>query len=143
MKKSNKSGLALLVGAVLGAILAFLFGTDDKGETKKEVKATVKKSKEAIKKADKKKIIAQVDKTAKQLTKHVEEAVKMFENKFGDVKKTFANVDKSKYQKAVNELIAELKKSGKNTGKQLTDIKDFLMADYSKVTNKDTKKKGK
>ena len=88
-----------------------------------------------------KKILKKVDATAKKVGKHVEEAVKLFEHKFGDVKKTFANVDKAKYQKAVTQVIDELKKTGNTTGKQLTEIKDFLMADYAKISKKVTPKK--
>lgn len=142
MKKAQKSGLALVIGAVVGAIAAFLFGTDKAGDTKKEVKAAVKKTKETIEKVDKKKVLKKVDDTAKKVGKHIEEAVKLFEHKFGDVKKTFANVDKAKYQKAVTQVVDELKKTGKTTGKQLVEIKDFLMADYTKIAKK-TVKKGK
>lgn len=141
MKKAQKSGLALVFGAVMGAILAFLFGTNKDGDTKKEVKAAVKKTKETIEKVDKKKVLEKVDDTAKKVGKHVEEAVKLFEHKFGDVKKTFAGVDKAKYQKAVTQVVEELKKTGKTTSKQLTEIKDFLMADYAKVSKKVTAKK--
>src|SRR3990167_3500099 len=140
MNKAGKSGVALLFGSILGAIAAFLFGTNKEGDTTKEVNSAVKKTKASIRKVDKKKVLNQIDKTAKQLGKHAEEAVKLIEKKLSDLKKTVSSIDKTKYQKAVEEVIAELKKTGKTTGKQVGEIKNFLMADYAKVAKKVVKK---
>ncbi|MFC1653783.1 hypothetical protein ACFL1M_02970 [Patescibacteria group bacterium] len=144
MSRSSKKGIfGLLFGLIVGAITALFLSTDKKGDTKKPVKEGVGKAKKKIAEVDKKKVLDSIGKKSETASKVISKATKDLEKKLKVAKEKFDSVDKAKYTKAVNEVVSSLKKSGKATGKQLTDIKALLVEDYQKVAPKKAKKSKK
>lgn len=144
MKKGKGTGiLALIFGAIIGAITAIFLGTDKKGDTKKSLKKSVGQTKKKVEELDKKKIIDAVSKKIDKSSAEFKKAKANLTKKLDVAKKKFGIIDKSKYQNLVSEVVKDLKKTGKATGAQLNEIKALLVSDYKKVAPKKKAKKAK
>lgn len=133
-QKSNKFGIGLAVGAILGGIAA-LFLTPTTGEENRKLVA--KKIKELEKLlADEhldekvKEIFGEVTDEAKDLyLKAKKEIIK----KLAELKETIESIDKKKYEEVVRETVDILKKEAKHGGKEMEKLKEELMNEWKKL----------
>jgi esterase/lipase len=144
MKKKHSGGIfALIFGTIIGAITAIFLSTDKQGNTKKGVKKTVGDTKKKIEELDKKEVLKAVETRINKASAEFKKAKESLSKKIDAAKEKLDQIDKTKYQSLVNEVIAELKKAGKATSTQLKDIKTLLVEDYHKVAPKKPAKKAK
>lgn len=124
--------LGFLSGLVIGGITALIVATDDKGETRPEVKSRIALGK-AKARAELVKVKEILNESWESLNQHYTKAKHDLSLKLEQIKKNVGDIDKDRYLQAVNEVVAEMKKSGTATNEQLGNIKTFLVEDYSKL----------
>ncbi len=143
--KKSKLGLGLMLGAA-GATLAGLFLTSKQGrKTTRELIKKINKAKKAIseQELDKKakKIFGKATKETKLLYLKSRE---MFIDAAIDLRQKFDKVDKKKYTEIIEDLLTDLKKTGKYSAIHLGNLKDEFLRDWKIFTSsnkKETKKK--
>ena len=125
--KKSKSGILLILGAIIGAITALFLSTDEKGETKETVKKKVSLLKNRLKDAKEEEVIKKIfGSKSKQVTKTYQKAKKQLATKLAKIKGSIAKIDKQKYTNVVNEIVAELKKNKEATSPQLKKLRSYL-----------------
>lgn len=134
--------LIFLFGTIFGGLMALFAATDDEGETREEVKFRLKLSKARIK-GDVERIKELVADTAAEVTQMYEDARIMLEKKLADMKTNLEEVDFERYSKAVNEVIAEMRRSGGATATQLSKMQTYMLEDYGTVTSEPKPKRGR
>lgn len=133
-KSSNKFGLGLALGAVLGGIAA-LFLTPTTGEENRKLVA--KKAKEL------EKLLADehLDRKVREIFGEVtDEATELYLNakkevikRLAELKETIESIDKDKYEAVVKDTIDILKKEAKREGKEMDRLKAELMGEWKKL----------
>ncbi|MBI3366191.1 YtxH domain-containing protein [Candidatus Roizmanbacteria bacterium] len=101
--KKSKLGLGLVLGTLLGGLAAFFLSPKSGSENRKEAKAVYLKAKGWLK----------------------EELVQ--------VKKEVGKIDKTKYLKAVENVMSKVKKEVKKDTKELEKLKKQLMKGWTKL----------
>ena len=130
-------GIFFVFGVIFGAFMALMFGTDEDGETKENVRKGVQTTKEGMKEFKKEHIDPVVEvfeeKTREAKVKFDEAMIELNEQLIA-MKDSLKNIDRDKYRKIVDEVIADLKKSGNYTARQLSRLQNYFMSDYEQIT---------
>jgi methyl-accepting chemotaxis protein len=122
-------------GTILGSIAALLLSTDEKGEMKGKVKTKIKYAKNRISAGEDwltdlaNDAAAEVASAFNQAKTKVQDRVELMRDKLG-------NVDKSKYTKAVAEVVTAMKDIGEVTAEQAKTITKYLLDDYQTLAAK-------
>jgi ribosome-binding protein aMBF1 (putative translation factor) len=136
-------GGIFILGALIGAFLALMFGTDENGNTKKTVKVKVKATKDGMKEIKEQRIdpvIEIFEEKTKEAKEKFQLAMDDLSDKLVALKENIKNIDREKYMKIVDEVIADLKKSGNYTSTQLGKMKTYMANDYKEITAEVAKK---
>ncbi len=72
-------------------------------------------------------------KYGKETKKLYQKAKKEVEKKVTQLRKKAEKIDKTKYQKMVNEVVSDLKKTTKHSGKTLSKLKEALVEDWKSL----------
>jgi hypothetical protein len=133
-----------LLGSLIGGAAALLLGTDEEGQTHPRLKNKLKGTKNRLLAGEEwvadlaNNAAGEVAKAFTNAREKIKAEVEMLEEKFGEV-------DKTKYSKAVNEIVDQMKEIGEVTTNQAKVISKYLMDDYQQlaVNPKKTAKKRK
>lgn len=125
-------GVGFLTGLVVGGVAALILATDDKGNTRPEVKNRLAIGK-ARAKAELAKVREVLNESWEGLNSTYLKAKHDLSIKLEQIKKNAGTIDKARYLQAVNEVMDGLKTSGSVTAAQMGNIKTFLVEDYSKL----------
>lgn len=135
-------GLTFFVGAVIGALAALLFSTNEEGEIKTEVKDKVRLLKSKLKEAKESEVVQQIfGERTEKVQKVYREAKAELITRLSRLKGTIEDIDKDKYTQTVHEVVDDLKKNKDITAVQLKKLKKFLSDDYRKLASAATKEK--
>lgn len=129
-------GFFFLMGALFGAVMVLFFGTDDEGNIKEPVRRKVVEGKEQVKEVKAKTVDPVVEvfgEKTKEAKEAFEKATEAMDKKLAAMKKSLEEIDREKYVKLVNEVLAELKKGGDYTATQLRRLKTYFIRDYEEV----------
>jgi uncharacterized protein (DUF3084 family) len=139
----KKGGILVLLAALVGAITAIFFTTDEQGETKETVRGKVKALKARLKDVDEKQVAQKIfGEKSDEVLKMFRESKETVVTRLAKLKGTLDEIDKQKYLDIVTEVTEDLKHKSAVTSKQLAKLKDYLGDDYKKLTKTSVKKKG-
>jgi gas vesicle protein len=137
----NRGGIfgsiTFLLGLIFGGFLTLLLSTDEKGETRKEVKGKVREIKKSLKEvSERERIEAIFGDVSREATERYREAKAMLTARLAELKQAVDTIDKEKYGNVVQDVVKELKKEGQMTATQLKKLSAYLAEDYQKITKK-------
>jgi gas vesicle protein len=144
MNRGNAGwGAFFIIGALIGAFLALMFGTDENGNTKKSVKVKVKQTKDGMREFKEERIdpVIQVfEEKTKEAKAKFDMAMEDLTGKLAALKENVKNLDREKYMKLVDEVVEDMKKTGEYTSGQLSRLKTYMATDYKEITAEAAKK---
>jgi gas vesicle protein len=137
----NRGGIfgsiTFLLGLIFGGFLTLLLSTDEKGETRKEVKGKVREIKKSLKEvSERERIEAIFGDVSREATERYREAKAMLTARLAELKQAVDTINKEKYGNVVQDVVKELKKEGQMTATQLKKLSAYLAEDYQKITKK-------
>jgi len=133
-QKKSKFGFGLLIGSVIGGVIALLFAPKSGKELRSDVKKKMKELEKLLKEKE-------IDKKAKKMIEELSEEAKVWYEKakvwlveeLALLKKKVEEINWQDYQKAVAKVIARLKKEAKKEGKEIKGIRKKLLAEWKKM----------
>ena len=133
-QKKSKFGFGLLIGSVIGGVIALLFAPKSGKELRSDVKKKMKELEKLLKEKE-------IDKKAKKMIEELSEEAKVWYEKakvwlveeLALLKKKVEEINWQDYQKAVAKIIARLKKEAKKGGKEIKGIRKKLLAEWKKM----------
>jgi len=131
-------GVFFILGTLLGAFLALMFGTDEQGNTKKTVKTKIKQTKDGMKEIKEQHIdpvVEVFEEKTREARAKFEAALSELEDRLAKLKTNIKELDGEKYRDVVDEVMADLKKSGNYTTDQLGRLKSYFVNDYKHITS--------
>lgn len=136
-KSSNKFGIGLLFGTVIGG-LAALFLSPSTGKENRELVA--KKIKELEKLLAESNIEEKVKEIFGEVTEEAtsvyKKAKKEFIKELAEVKDTVASLDKEKVEKVAKNTVEIIKKEVKHEGREMEKLKSELAKEWKKLSPK-------
>ena len=130
----KRGGLLLLFGAIIGAIAALFFSTNEEGETKESVKKKVKELKIQLQEAKEKDVVKKIfGAKSDELVDLFRETKEDLVKRLAGLKGSLDNIDKQKYLDVVNEVVEDLRKNTSVDSNQLSKLKKYLVDDYKKL----------
>lgn len=130
------AGILLLIGGMIGAFLALMFGTDENGETKESVRGGVKKTKDGMREFKEKQVdpfIEVMEEKSREAKLRFDQAVDELEIQLIALKGSLQNLDQEKYGEIVDDVVKKLKKSGNYTNEQLNRLSVYFKEDYDEI----------
>ena len=120
------------LGTIMGGIGALILGTDERGEIKPKVKTKIKYAKQSLS-AGEDWVSYKAHEAAGEVTDALTKAKSQLKAKVEELGAKFGKVDKSKYAKAVGEVISTMKSVGEVTSEQAKVVRKYLLDDYQTV----------
>lgn len=131
--KKSKSGIMLLLGAVFGAITAIFLSTDKEGKTKKAVAPKVKKVKKVISESvQRDKLVEIFGEDSEKYFDAVDDLRAKAIVQLEKLKDAGEKIDKKKYQKVIDDLVAKFTKKEDVTPGQVKKLTTYLANDIKK-----------
>jgi len=133
-QKKSKFGLGLLIGSIIGGVIALFFAPKSGKELRENVKKKIKQLEDFLKEKE-------VDKKAKKIIQDLSEEAKMWYEKakswlikeLAALKKKVEDINWQDYQKAVSKTIARLKKETKEELKETEAIREKLLRKWQNM----------
>lgn len=132
MSKKSKFGLGLLVGAAAGYAASLFVSNSTKKRHKDSLEATTQKALDKFLSADDQaKLKKHFAQKAEEVKPHLDLARDKISQAITASQYTLETMDKSKYEKLVDNVIKDLKTGKDIDGKVLTQLQAYLKADFS------------
>jgi gas vesicle protein len=135
--KSNKFGLGLLFGTVIGGLAAFFLSPKSGPENQKMVAKKIKELEKLLADSDLEKKVKDIFGEATEETMAVyKKAKKRFIAALAEVKGTVESFDKEKVAEVAHETVEILKKEAKHESKEMEKLKTELSKEWKKLSPK-------
>jgi len=136
-QSSNKFGLGLLFGTVIGGLAAFFLSPNSGPENQKLVAKKIKELEKLLADSDLDKKVRDIfgEATEESLAVY-KKAKKRFIAALAEVKGTVESFDKDKVAEVAHETVEILKKEAKHEGKEMEKLKNELSKEWKKLSVK-------
>ncbi len=140
-KTSNKFGLGLLFGTLVGGLAAFFLSPTSGRENREMVAKKIKELEKLLADSDIEEKVKEIfGEVTEEATSTYKKAKKEFIKELADVKETVAGLDKEKVEKVAKNTVEIIKKEAKHEGQEMEKLKNELAKEWKKLSPKSKSK---
>ncbi len=136
-KSSNKFGLGLLFGTLVGGLAAFFLSPTSGRENRELVAKKIKELEKLLADSNIEEKVKEIfGEVTEEATSTYKKAKKEFIKELADVKETVAGLDKEKVEKVAKNTVEIIKKEAKHEGREMEKLRNELAKEWKKLSPK-------
>lgn len=136
-KSSNKFGLGLLFGTIVGGLAALFLSPASGKQNRDLVAKKIKKLEKILADSDVEKKVKEIfGEVTEEATDTYNKAKKEFIKGLAEVKETVEGLDKEKVEKVAKNTVDIIKKEAKHEGREMEKLKAELAKEWKKLSPK-------
>lgn len=136
-KSSNKFGLGLAFGAIVGGLAAFFLSPTSGKQNRELVAKKIKELEKLLAESDIEEKVKEIfGEVTEEATSTYKKAKKEFIKELAEVKDTVASLDREKVEKVAKNTVDIIKKEVKHEGKEMDKLKSELAKEWKKLSPK-------